>query len=192
MIRIQGDKIYLKTCTRDEYHEHYKSYVTDPIMDPNTYIYDKEKVDKKYDSIIEKESWYPRVGIFLRDGRIVGELSFKRIDYEKSRCELGIALANNDYKGLGYGTEAVKLAIDYVFNTLKLKCIYADTMDSNKRMQSIFNKFGFEFINREEHFYDMHDRWEDKLNYILRNPEATVLTKEDDNMGEKNERVDIK
>jgi len=65
-------------------------------------------------------------------------------------------------------------------------------MGSNKRMKSIFDKFGFEFINREEHFYDMHDRWEDKLNYILRNPEATVLTKEDDNMGEKNERVDIK
>ncbi len=38
----------------------------------------------------------------------------------------------------------------------------------------------------------MHDRWEDKLNYILRNPEATVLTKEDDNIVEKNERVDIK
>lgn len=92
--------------------------------------------------------------------------------YKKGKFELGLALANNDYKGLGYGTEAVKLAIDYVFNTLKLKCIYADTMCSNKRMKSIFDKFGFEFINREEHFYDMHDRWEDKLNYILRNPEV--------------------
>ncbi len=65
-------------------------------------------------------------------------------------------------------------------------------MGSNKRMQSLFDKFRFEFINKEEHFYDMHDRWEDKLNYILKNPEATVLTKEDDNIGEKNERVDIK
>ncbi|WP_346868908.1 GNAT family protein [Clostridium sp. UBA5119] len=92
--------------------------------------------------------------------------------YKKGKCELGLALANNNYKGLGYGTEAVKLAIDYVFNILKLKCIYADTMGSNKRMQSIFNKFGFKFINKEEHFYDMHDRWEDKLNYILRNPEV--------------------
>ncbi|WP_346930118.1 GNAT family N-acetyltransferase, partial [Clostridium sp.] len=183
MIIIEGDKIYLKTCTREEYHEHYKSYVADPIMDSDTYIYDKEKVDKNYDSIIEKESWYPRVGIFLRDGRIIGELSFKRIDYEKSRCELGLALANNNYKGLGYGTEAVNLAIDYVFNMLKLKYIYADTMGSNKRMQNIFNKFGFEFINREEHFYDMHDKWEDKLNYILRDSDATVLTKEEVNIG---------
>jgi len=52
---------------------------------------------------------------------------------------------------------------------MKLKYIYADTMGSNLKMQKIFDKFGFVFLNREEHCYDMHDRWEDKLNFILRN-----------------------
>ncbi|MBU3210530.1 GNAT family N-acetyltransferase [Clostridium algidicarnis] len=82
-------------------------------------------------------------------------------------------LVNEDYKGLGYGTESVELAIGYAFNILKLKYIYADTMDSNLKMQRIFERFGFDFLNREEHCYDMHDRWEDKLNYILRNSNGT-------------------
>ncbi|MBZ9687421.1 GNAT family N-acetyltransferase [Clostridium estertheticum] len=173
MISIQGDKICLRTFTREEYHEYWKSYVADSIMDPDLYVYDKKRVDIGYDSISEKESWYPRVGIFLPTGTPIGELSLKRINHEKSQCELGIVLVNGNYNGLGYGTEAVELAIDYVFNTLELKFIYADTMGSNFKMQSIFGKFGFEFVNREEHCYDMHDRWEDKLNYILRNPNIT-------------------
>ncbi|QAT39692.1 GNAT family N-acetyltransferase [Clostridium sp. JN-9] len=171
MIKIQGNRIYLRTFKREEYHRYWKSYVPDTIMDPDTYVYDREKVDKNYDSITEKELWYPRVGIFLPEGTPIGILSFKRINYEKSQCELGIALANDNYKGFGYGTEAIELAINYVFNTLKLKKIYADTMGSNLKMRRIFDKFGFEFINKEEHFYDMHDRWEDKLNYVLINQE---------------------
>ncbi len=169
MINIQGENISLRTCTREEYHRIWKAYVADPIMDPDFYFYDEKTVDKMYDSIVKKEAWYPRVGIFLSQVTTIGEVSFKRIDYEKSRCELGIALVNDNYKGLGYGTEAVKLAIDYAFNTLKLKYIFTDTMGSNIAMQKIFNKFGFEFINKAEHFYDMHDRWEDKLEYVLRN-----------------------
>lgn len=43
-------------------------------------------------------------------------------------------------------------------------------MGSNIRMQKIFEKLGFEFINCDEHFYNMHDRWEDKMNYVLINP----------------------
>lgn len=145
-------------------------------MDPYTYIYDKERVDEKYDSITEKESFYPRLGIFIADRTPIGTLSFKRINYEKSQCELGLALTNNNYKGLGYGREAVELAIDYIFNTLKLKYIYADTMGSNFKMQKIFDRFGFEFINKEDSCYDMYDRWEDKLNYVLINPKGTKIT----------------
>lgn len=172
MINIQGNRIYLRTFAREEYHKHWSSYVSDPLMDPNTYIYDKEKVDKFYDTIIEKESWYPRVGVFLKDNTPIGELSFKRINHEKSQCELGIVLDNDTYKGLGYGTEAIKLAIDYAFNTLDLKYIYADTMGSNLKMQKILEKFGFKFLGKEDQYYDMKDRLEDKLLYVASRDEA--------------------
>ncbi|WP_339366040.1 GNAT family N-acetyltransferase, partial [Vallitalea maricola] len=71
---------------------------------------------------MENESDYPRLGIFF-DIIPIGELSLKRINSKESKCELGIILANDNYKGLGYGTEAVNLAIGYVFNVLRLKYI---------------------------------------------------------------------
>ncbi len=170
MIVIKGEKIILKTFERHEYHVFYKKYVADPIMDPNQYVYNKEKVDKSFNAIKEKETYYPIVGIFLPNSEVIGELSFKRINYEKSQCELGIVLANNEYKGLGYGTEAVHLAIEYAFNTLKLNNILVDTMGSNIKMRRILNKLGFDLISKEHNYYDMGNRKEDKLNYILLNP----------------------
>jgi RimJ/RimL family protein N-acetyltransferase len=175
MISIQGKRINLRTFTREEYHQYWKSYVADSVMDPTAYVYDEKRVDKSYDYITEKESWYPRVGIFLPNEMPIGELSFKRINHEKSQCELGIVLANDNYKGLGYGTEAVELAIDYIFNSLNLNYIYADTMGSNLKMQGILERLGFRFVSREKHCYNMQDRWEDKLNFMHINAKSTTL-----------------
>ncbi len=170
MLRIDGGRLSLKTLTRGEFHDFYKRYAPDPVMDPQPYVYDRDKVDRFFDICAEKESWYPRLGIFLMGGELVGELSIKRIDHEKSRCELGVAMVNDAFKGKGYGTEAVQLAIGYVFGTLGLKSIYADTMGSNGVMQHILEKLGFVLIGREERRYDMRGRWEDRLDYVLENP----------------------
>lgn len=169
MINLKGEKVNLRSFTREEYHELWKSYVADPVMDPQTYVYDNKEVDERFDIVTGKADWYPRVGIFLPEGRIIGELSFKRINCDTSQCELGIAFANDSYKGMGYGTEAFRLAIDYVFNSLKLKYIYADTMSSNIKMQRILHRFGFQLLNIDESYYDMGSGREDRLNYVLKN-----------------------
>lgn len=45
-------------------------------------------------------------------------------------------------------------------------------MESNIKMQKIFNKLAFRFLNKEEHIYDMKDRWEDKLYFLLEKPSS--------------------
>lgn len=166
-MEVIGDKIDLRSFTRENWHQFWMNYVADPVMDPNEYIYDSDQVDIKFNRSIERESWYPDIGIFLKNGEPIGNMNLKRIDYEQSKCELGIILVNDSVKGKGYGSEAVSLLINYTFNNLGLNKIYADTMGSNIKMQKIFSKLGFRFIDRVEHCYDMNGRWEDKLNYVL-------------------------
>lgn len=165
-ITITNGHITLRNMTRKEYHQVRQKYVADPMMDPTPYVYDKDKVNEKYDIICARESWYPCVGIFLQNDEIIGEISFKRIDKQKSRCELGIALANDQYKGKGYGSEAFMLALTYARDTLCLENIYADTMGSNTRMQHVLDALGFYCFRRIEECYDMKDRWEDRLDYV--------------------------
>lgn len=179
MITIQGDRITLRTMTREELHAGKKLYVADPIMDPNPYVYDAEKVDALYERHQQEQDFYLRLGIFQPDGQIIGELSIKRIDREKSRCELGIMLYQDRFKEKGLGSEAFALARDYAFDALHLDNIYADTMGSNVRMQRILSKLGFRCFLRLEDCYDMHDRWEDRLDYVIRREEVRPLMPEE-------------
>lgn len=76
-------------------------------------------------------------------------------------------IANDSYKSQGYGSEAIGLAIDYVFKVLKLRKIIVDTSNSNLRMQRILKKYGFELIQI--------DKQEKRLNYILINKQENPL-----------------
>lgn len=167
MDKVMGARVMLQPLSREAYHQARRIYAPDPLMDPAPYAYDEAKTDAAYDRMLERASWYPEVGIFLHDGTIIGLLSFKRIDREKGRCELGIALCNDAFKGHGYGGEAFALAVSYAFDALDLRQVYADTMGSNIRMQRILHRLGFRCILRLQEAYNMGDRWEDRLDYVL-------------------------
>lgn len=64
-------------------------------------------------------------------------------DFRKGGCELGIKIGARDHRGRGYATEAVKLLVDYVFNTLELEAVRGSTLAHNDRMQRVFKKCGF-------------------------------------------------
>lgn len=166
IIEIQGPRLTLRTMTRDDYHAVRRQYVSDPAMDVHPYHYDATKADAAFDTMQARDG-FAYLGVFNPDGDIIGELVFKRIDRERGRCELGIALANDQHKGHGYGTEAFGLAARYALDTLGLSAVYADTMGSNVRMQRILTRLGFRCYLRMEDCYDMGDRWEDRLDYVL-------------------------
>lgn len=162
--------VELRPFTRAEYHAFYADYVADPVMDPNFYHYNRDRVDRCFDLEQSRRAWYPVFGIFLPDGECVGSLALKRIDPMDRRCEIGITMKDNGCKNHGYGTQAMREAIRMASEVYGVRHIYADTMGSNRRMQHILDKLGFRFLERIPHAYDMHDRWEDKLNYVLEVP----------------------
>lgn len=167
MIKIEGPRLTLRTMTREEMHASRQKYVSDPVMDPNPYVYDPEKVDALYDKNLARAETYPVVGVFTAEGDLIGELDFKRVDREASRCELGIMLLDDRYKGQGYGGEAFAMALAYAFEGLGLDQVFADTMGSNLRMQRILDRLGFRCYLRLTECYDMGDRWEDRLDYVI-------------------------
>jgi len=65
-------------------------------------------------------------------------------DFRKGGCELGIKIGPNDLRGRGLATEAVRLLVEYVFDTLGLENVRGSTLSHNHRMQRVFEKNGFE------------------------------------------------
>ena len=76
-------------------------------------------------------------------GRHIGNAMIYEIDYERAEAELGIMIGDKAYWGLGYGTDAVRLLVAYVFTQTPLGRIYLATLDWNLRAQRSFAKCGF-------------------------------------------------
>lgn len=69
--------------------------------------------------------------------------------YSSFELEIGYALSSN-YRRRGYATEAVKALLDYAFNSLKVKRIFAGTNRSNTGSINLMQRIGMRTVNHPE------------------------------------------
>ena len=73
----------------------------------------------------------------------IGYVALKGINEDISSAELGIAVMEKEYRGQGYGREALELALRYAFEELGLVKIGLTVFPSNKRAIRAYEKAGF-------------------------------------------------
>ncbi len=140
--------------TRELCHELFKSWENDSAiymgMDQFVpYRYDRASVDRYFESKCDPSRVMFAI---MREGKPIGELQLKQIDWENRACTLSIHLKNDTVKGRGYGTHAEKLALQYAFDVLGMAAVNADTITSNIRSQHVLEKVGFQFTGEKDGF----------------------------------------
>jgi RimJ/RimL family protein N-acetyltransferase len=78
----------------------------------------------------------------------IGWCNLRDIDLFHETAELGILIGNPDFRGRGYGSEAVMLLVDYGFTAFGLSNIMLDTTAYNDRAINAYQKAGFKVIGR--------------------------------------------
>ncbi len=78
--------------------------------------------------------------------KLIGNCSLFDVNHRSRKAELGIFIGAKDYWNKGYGTEAVKLILDYGFNILNLQNIIIKVYEFNKRAIAVYQKAGFRII----------------------------------------------
>ncbi len=145
---IIGNIVELKPYSLEMCHTFYREYISDSMMTYDKYVYNEEKVNQFYTSkVLDKSRCFFAI---YSENTIIGEIQLKRINYEEKSCTLSIHLIHDKYKGLGYGSEAERLIIDYAKAELSIKTIYADTVHRNYRSKHILRKLGFIFLYDDE------------------------------------------
>jgi len=96
-----------------------------------------------------------RYFIVLLDGDVlIGQISLHNIDHLHRNAFLGIMIGEVEHHGKGYGTEAVRLVLDYGFNTLNLNNITLSVHEDNHAGIACYKKLGFkEYGRRRECFF---------------------------------------
>lgn len=84
----------------------------------------------------------------LKTDKMVGTLSLENISYNNRTAILGIFIGDPDYRSNGYGTEAIKLLLDFAFNYMNLNSIKLDVLSCNERAVKCYTKCGFKEVGR--------------------------------------------
>jgi len=78
----------------------------------------------------------------------IGRTGLGDIDYRDRRACFGLEIGEADYRGRGYGTETVRLMLDYAFTALGLHNVDLETWEYNRAAQRAYAKAGFREIGR--------------------------------------------
>lgn len=76
-------------------------------------------------------------------GKHIGNCSCFDIDEASREAEMGIMIGNKAYWDQGYGTDAIRTVLDYVFSHVRMHRVYLKTLSWNARAQKCFQKCGF-------------------------------------------------
>lgn len=77
------------------------------------------------------------------DDVVVGEVVINEIDEDNRSGSIRIALYDPQFFGKGYGTAAMRLAVDFGFKQAKLHRISLGVFDFNPRAIHVYEKIGF-------------------------------------------------
>ena len=96
------------------------------------------------------------------DDTLVGTISLGQIEWSNGVAELGMEIGDPAMWGHGYGTEAVRLLLDFAFNDMNLHRVQLGVFRFNSRAVACYERVGFvregvqrEYLARDGQRHDM-------------------------------------
>ena len=166
--KLVGDRIYLspKGSTEEEI-EKFTEWMNDfQVTDytGRTSQITTYSSEKEYLENAEKGTDKRTFNIVnLEDDKLIGTVGLEHIHWVERSAVLGIFIGDKDFRSNGYGTEAIKLLLEYGFKYLNLHSIRLDLLSVNERAHKCYLKCGFKDTgaSREEIF--LNGKYYDKL-----------------------------
>ena len=166
--KLIGDRIYLSPKgTTDEELEKFTEWMNDfQVTDYTgrsgqitTIVREKEWLEN---SAKNKENRSFNI-IELKDNKLIGTIGLEHFNWIARSAVLGIFIGDKEFRNNGYGTEAIKLLLEYGFKYLNLHSIRLDLLSINERAHKCYLKCGFKDTgcSREQIF--LNGKYYDKL-----------------------------
>ena len=107
-------------------------------------------------SLMRVEEWVARASdlragledyrfVIEADDKPIGFVGLYQTDWISRNAEVGIAIGEADYRGRGMGTDALKVAVRFGFESLGLARIWTRVLADNERSLRMFQRAGFQY-----------------------------------------------
>lgn len=172
--KLVGERIYLSPRNSEDVEQ-----FTEWLNDFNTTDYIGRSgasvtldTEKEYLSRVSKDT-ATFVIITLEDNKMIGTVSLEQIDDINRNATLGIFIGDKDYRDNGYGTEAIRLILEYGFRYLNLHNIKLDLMEFNERALKCYKKCGFQENGRRRKCKFINGKYYDSISMDILAEEFT-------------------
>jgi RimJ/RimL family protein N-acetyltransferase len=152
MIEINGDKIILKEATTEDIDELYywkyeeKEQAAKKWNGP--YIPEETKTKMEYIEAWQRDNEiFPNVPgsmVIYVNEKMIGSVGSYWVDRNTNWLETGIVIYDKDFWNGGYGSEAYKLWIDFLFKSTNIHRLGMSTWSGNMRMMKVAEKIGMQ------------------------------------------------
>lgn len=114
-----------------------------------------------------KTGGFYRWCIALReDNSPIGVIELLRFEEDTGSCSFAYMIGP-DFWGMGYGTEALRAALDFGFEAMELQSVTADHMAENPASGAVMGKAGMTFCRRLPKKYEKHGLKMDACEYSI-------------------------
>ncbi|MHA2036691.1 MAG: GNAT family N-acetyltransferase [Promethearchaeota archaeon] len=155
---LKGDKIRL-VPPKKEYIKQFQKWMNDPEIIQYLTIFrpiTREMEEDWYNDMQKRENniLFSIITLDEKNNEIlIGNCDIS-VDWKNRIGNCGIVIGEKNYHGKGYGTEAMKLLVNYGFETLNLNRIELEVHSFNSRALKSYIKVGFkEEVTRRQAVY---------------------------------------
>ncbi len=174
VLKIETQRLLIRTLRPSDVTKKYVDGLNDPEVNRYLEIRWQRQTRSMVERYVEqnlKSSNNLLLGLFLKESKsFIGTIRLSNISYHHYLVSLGICLFLKEVWGQGYGVEALWGVRDFVFKTMRMRCIEAGIYDGHVASIKIFKKAGFKFLAKFTNQFRLDDRFVDVVYYRCLNP----------------------
>jgi diamine N-acetyltransferase len=155
---LSGDRVYLRPLEREDLPA-LRRWANDPEIrgiTGETTPMSQAGADAFYEKVCASQDRVWFVVVLKENDRPIGECGLLRMFPAWRTTDLSIIIGEKDAWGKGYGTEAVRLLLDYAFGYLNFHRVAIGVVGFNQQALRFYEKIGFkrEGIQRDGYYYN--------------------------------------
>lgn len=176
--KLVGERIYLspKSCEEEDiikFTEWMNDFEITDYIDNSSMSFSYES-EKEWIIASAKKSSPGNFNIIdLETNELIGSVGLDKIKDVSRSAVLGIFIGNDNYRSNGYGTEAIKLLLEYGFKYLNLHSIKLTVLDVNARAYKCYIKCGFKEAGRDREAMYLNGKYHDVIHMDILESEFT-------------------
>lgn len=163
--KIVGDRLYLSPFSSDdmEIYTKWAQWMNDRTVADQYGGHHMLVSVASAKKTLEELQGYRFAMVLLAGDVLIGHISLHDIDHLNRNAFLGIVIGEEQHRGKGYGAEAIRLVLDYGFQTLNLHNIMLSVHADNCAGIACYKKVGFREAGRRREWVFKDGNYIDKI-----------------------------